>query len=62
MQDLTEFIRHSDEQLVYNLGEQKGKYTYFNVLWNNSRYEVHYVLSAKNEKRDWEMMAYAKLN
>jgi len=62
MQNLTDFIRHSDEQLLHNLGQEPGKYAYFNVQWENSRYEVHYVLNAKNEKRDWEMMAYAKLN
>ncbi|HEX3387272.1 MAG TPA: hypothetical protein VHS53_18865 [Mucilaginibacter sp.] len=61
MQDLTEFIRHSDEQLEHQLDEQPGKYAYFNVVWNNIRYQVHYVLS-KNEKNDWEMMAYAKLD
>jgi hypothetical protein len=61
MQNLTEFIRHSDEQLAINLGEQPGKYAHFNVVWDNARYEVHYVLS-KGGKGDWEMMAYAKLD
>lgn len=62
MQDLTEFIRYSDEQLERHLDEQAGKHTYFNVMWNNICYQVHYVLRSKNEKKDWEMMAYAKLD
>ena len=62
MQDLTEFIRHSDEQLEQHLDEQPGKHTYFDVVWNNIRYQVHYVFSSKSGKGDWEMMAYAKLD
>ncbi|HWD90638.1 MAG TPA: hypothetical protein VG367_21080 [Mucilaginibacter sp.] len=61
MQDLTEFIRHIDEQLAGSLGQQQGKYAHFDVMWDNARYEVYYVLR-KGGKGDWEMMAYARID
>jgi hypothetical protein len=62
MQDLTEFIRHSDAQLQNHLTEEQGKHTNFNVFWNNICYQVYYVFNSKNEDAAWEMMAYVKAN
>jgi hypothetical protein len=62
MQDLNKFIEHSNDLLGTYVSDSNTKHVNFTVPWNNASYEVHYVYKPKNERAEWEMMAYVRLN